>query len=72
MLQHPAGLFKGDTGKQLDELPKGDTILQVLEEGSDGYPRAAEDPGSAQPMRVLLYGGAQGPSKIAAGCHRQG
>ncbi len=54
VLQHRACLLQGDAGKQLDNLTNWNTVLKVLEEGSDRHSRAAEHPGSADALGVAF------------------
>ena len=57
MLKHRACLIQSHAREPLEELMDGRVILEVFEEGRDGYTGAFEDPGTTHPRGIALDGG---------------
>ena len=54
MLQHGACLLQGDALKQRSELADWNAVFEILEERSDGHPRAAKHPRPAPALGVAF------------------
>jgi hypothetical protein len=61
VFKHRLRLFPGNSGEPSEEVIEPGAGFEVLEERPDRYAGAAEDPGSAGPVRDLLDGGALTP-----------
>jgi hypothetical protein len=64
--EHAADLFSGDTREPLEEFVDTGSILEVLEQCSDGYPRPFEEPHPAYLAGNPLNGWAATPIKHAS------
>jgi hypothetical protein len=64
--EHAADLFSGDTGEPLEELVDTGSILEVLEQCTDGDPRPFEEPHPANLAGDPLNGQAATPIKHAS------
>ena len=65
MLKNRANLLERNTRKPLDELRDQRAVLEVLEQGSNGYASSAEDPRSAHAFGIPFDGGTRGPMNHA-------
>ena len=61
VFEHGANLFQRDAGKPPHELGNLRAVLEVLEQRGNGHARAAEYPGSADPLGVPFDGWASRP-----------
>ena len=61
VIEHGTHLFKCDAREPIDELRYEGAVLEILEKCGYGHPSTAENPRSADPIRVSLDRGASRP-----------
>jgi hypothetical protein len=61
MIENGPDLFKRDSGKPLDKLRSGSSVLEILKKCSHRDPGTAEHPGAAGTFRVPLDSRTRGP-----------
>ena len=55
VFQDVSSLQQGNAGKPFNELMDRRVFFEVLEQRSNRNPRASENPGTTDPIRVALY-----------------
>ncbi len=67
--EHRTSLLLRDFGEKINKLSQGDSVFQVLKQSRNLDPGAAEHPGTTDPPRIPLHGGASSPAECGLRAH---